>query len=95
MKIAPLMLAIAMTGCATAPEKKWYRNGATEQDYNISAARCRMGLAGLREPERLYPIGVASAAGTAIGNAGRDLEFAATQIQFMNDCMVSQGWVLR
>jgi hypothetical protein len=39
MKRAYLLVLLA--GCATEPEMAWYKDGSTQQSFNMDAAACR------------------------------------------------------
>lgn len=85
MKVATtLLLLCAVAGCASSANY-WYKTGATERDFEMAMARCRMGAATLPDP-RARP----RAPGVEMG--ARDLESAAVVGQYMNDCLTADGW---
>lgn len=89
MRALLLLAAIVLVGCGTP--RAWYKAGATERDFNMDTARCRMGAAGIQDRAPL-PRGGAAA---TMEQAGRDLQDAATRAGYFRDCMISQGWEYR
>lgn len=75
---AVLCMCSIVAGCAAQQPQTWYKTGATEAEFDVAMARCRMGVAGLPAQR-----------GTG---AAADLRDAATSIQYMNDCLTSQGF---
>lgn len=98
----PLLVAtaLAVAGCAHGskhqaaqpqPTLYWRKAGATQEDYNVQVASCRMKLAMVPEG----PVRPDSPSlGNAISQAGDVLANTATRAQFMQDCMVVAGWRL-
>lgn len=72
--------AVALAACASPEPNYWYRSGATQRDFDMAMARCRMGAATIPEPRR--------------AGAGDELRSAATSIGYMNDCLTADGWRL-
>lgn len=70
-----LLLLIALAGCAGPV---WVKPGSTEEDFNLSMAKCRMQASMI--PQRPY------------GGAGQDLQDTGTRMQFFSDCMYLDGW---
>lgn len=90
MKIATTAaLCTLLAACAAPQVQTWYKAGATEADFNVAIARCRMGAAGM--PERNLPYRPISA-GDITTQAGMDLGNAASRMQYENDCLTAQGF---
>lgn len=69
------------------PKPRWTKDGATQKDFNIAVARCRVQLASV-PMNRISPNGGFAAAADAPDNI-------ATRDMFMNNCMVADSWELR
>jgi len=93
MKTFATLTLVALAGCASPQPQYWVKPGGTEAEFNRTLASCRMQAAGISPPSRE---GISrDTAGGAIRNAGIDLQEAAQSTQFMQDCLVSQGWTLQ
>lgn len=80
MRIAlVLTLAACLGGCATGPEKAWFKDGSTQQTFNVDLAECQMRQDTVR----------------ASMPPGASLSQALMAQQIGNNCMVAHGWDLR
>lgn len=78
MKALIASTAVVLAACAGPQPTYWYKTGATERDFNMAMARCRMGIANIPESRK--------------GGPGADLQDIATRMQYGDDCLIADGW---
>lgn len=97
VRLASIGLLSALLGCAHAPRQPppaqlyWRKAGATQDDYNVQAATCRMKLAAIPDAPITPDNG---GLGNALVQASDIMANTASRQQFMSDCMVVGGWRL-
>ena len=82
------------------PSKRWYKDDATEADYRVQLARCRMQVANLPIHDRPQTTATSADAfgagiGRALEQAAQTADDVATRDRFMNNCFTASGWDLR
>jgi len=86
-KTLALLAAAMLAGCA-APT--WHKAGATDREFQMSLARCRMGVAMVpqQQPNPFQPQNQMMQAGAAMENLG-------AQMAFIDNCLMADGWERR
>ena len=94
--VAASVIAI-LAGCAAPqnqPPMRWYKSGASQQEFDQQAARCRMQLAAL-PPAPVAPPPRSGDLAAAFNAPIEAQDRAERPARFMRDCMTADGWVLR
>ena len=81
MRAIAILMLLAVAACASAPERKYYKEGASEEDFQRALAGCR--VQGAMVPQ------------STDGGAGESLFQTAIMMQTIENCMRAQGYVLR
>lgn len=93
-----MAMAVLLSACMTrpAPQKAWYKPGATQQTFNVDSSQCRIGALSIQPEVRVQvPAYGPGQAGAIVTNAGRDLQDASNLAAYMSNCMVAKGWSQR
>lgn len=78
-----LAVLTVLAGCeAPAP---WTKPGATERDFQMSLARCRMQAAGRPSDPDL-------GRGNQRQQMGAAMQSAGASISYINNCLMADGW---
>lgn len=83
MRAIMIFALLALAGCAItpAPERQWYKKGASEEDFQRALAGCR--VQGAMVPQ------------SNDGGVGGTLFQTAIMMQTVDNCMRAQGYILR
>lgn len=74
------------------PPKRWQKDAATQRDFEIQLAQCRVQVANLPLDNRPPATGGIAA---AFENSARSADNIATRDMFMRNCFIASGWELR